>query len=157
MIDLRYAELNACKDTRRHGGFYRTIRLSDDYDRPMKNALIAEVHDDFDMEPTGEQLDALLNLFTGAPGLLAALENLMDQLNKTRYFRLYHVDSKTGDGSICNHLSFRRSSGGRFPMDGSLREAWGMDDILGDAMEECEEAIKEANGVETKKTLDGGT
>lgn len=131
MIDLRYAELNACKDTRRHGGFYRTIRLSGDYDRPMKNALIAEVHDDCDMEPTGEQLDALLNLFTGAPGLLAALENLMDQLNKTR--------------------------SSAFLMDGSLREAWGMDEILGDALEECEEAIKEANGVETKKTLDGGT
>jgi hypothetical protein len=39
-------------------------------------------------------------------------------------------------------------------MDVSLREAWGMDEIVGDALEECEEAIKK---VKTKKTLDGGT
>lgn len=84
-MELLYADLTAKIEPRTYlsvaaPGHWRTIHLSEAYDRPFKGAMVAEVTTD--VEFADENLDGFTRLLAAAPDLLSACQNMIGAMRK---------------------------------------------------------------------------
>tara|TARA_R110000751_G_scaffold69608_6_gene141298 strand:- start:191 stop:550 length:360 start_codon:yes stop_codon:yes gene_type:complete len=115
-MELIYADLVGYD----YEGKNTMIKISDSHDAPIGGCDVAEVYGHTEHNDPIDGVKELRDLFVAAPDLLAAAEDLMNTLNRTR------------------------TTGGSFPMETSYRESEDVDRYLSDELEALEAAITKA-------------